>query len=128
MLAKHFYEAKPFALLSVGIFLITWFPLGSMGQLFSLLLFFCGATIWVMRSEYRRQDSDARGGIWPESVYEFLPFVHVASAAGMVSWHPPLFWLFVAVLLGGRGLYTWLMRIRYRSHRRVFAYGSALGY
>ncbi len=116
MLIKPIYELLPSAYLALGSGSVVWSDSG-LGLFGGVLLFILGALVWVMRSNYRRQDEaivPTKPITIPESIYEFMPFVLLAMAVGLVANIPhPLAYL-VAIICSYRGLQLLYLRHRYR--------------
>ncbi|WP_298441706.1 hypothetical protein [uncultured Ferrimonas sp.] len=108
------YELKPYGLLLCGAMLALWFELGSLGQFCALTLMLLGATIWILRSNYRRQDKRPRRGWMPEVLYEYWPFILLVAATGLVSWQQSLLPLLLAALLAVRAINLLYYRNQYR--------------
>ncbi|WP_432463853.1 hypothetical protein [Agarivorans sp. QJM3NY_33] len=121
MLPKVIYELLPSGYLSAGtgsiLLLDPW-----LANLGGAILFAMGALIWVIRSNYRRDDRDRKSFITkhkvlPEALYEFIPFAYLASAVLLLSLLSNTPSLFLALVACYRGLKLLYKRSQYRNHR-----------
>lgn len=88
MIPLVIYEALPAVYLTLGIVLLSFAELPLL--LFSASVFyFVGATIWIMRSAYRRTDTGSipqKRWILPDLLYEIKPFLHIFTGTIMVHY------------------------------------------
>ncbi|WP_051333519.1 hypothetical protein [Aliagarivorans marinus] len=128
MLSKPIYELLPTLYLSVGSGSVLYLD-SSLGLAGGALLFLIGALVWVMRSNYRRQDEpqapQKRLAI-PENIYEFYPFILFATAIVLLQTQSHLLAYAVAFICLYRGSHVLFMRHRYR--RQTWKHSGKHGY
>ena len=114
-------ESMPYCYLLLGGYVLSW-TLNGWLVFGGSLLYFAGAIIWALRSDYRRKDNPAQrqndNGRWRE-IYELKPFVYiwlgivVLSHSTTVSAYP-LVWQLCGVLLALAGAVVWFKRLLHR--------------
>ena len=120
-LSRPIYELLPYIYLAVALLLIASAPPIMMGHISADLLLFCGAYIWMMRSDARRTDVDEdRKGSSFKLAYELKPFICLGIAAELIGFERNLFTLTTASALCLYALSLLVVRIRYRRHRVLF--------
>ena len=117
---KPVYEVLPYAYIVIGILVVMALD-SPLTYLSGALFYAAGAAVWVMRSAYRRKNSNKevtnrRGRVlFPEKVYEYLPFFYIAAGVILVV----TFNTWLAYLPGGilcmAGVLVWMIRAIYRS-------------
>lgn len=118
MLMKPFYELLPFAYLSTGVLSLLYLE-PKYAIVAALVLYFLGARIYNLRSNNRRTDPKRKRkqGMWPSSLYSFLPFIYILSASMLYRFSPKDSTTIVAICLLTYGLYVLARRASYRHHR-----------
>ncbi len=120
VIRKPVYEALPYVyiLIGVAVIMVLQSPLTFLS---GALFYAAGSAVWVMRSDYRRKNSDKKVSnrkgrvLFPEKVYEYLPFLYIGlGVLLMVSFNT-----YLAYIPGGilcmAGMLVWIIRAIYRS-------------
>ena len=120
VIRKPIYEVLPYTYIALGVLVVVVLD-SPLTYASGVLFYIAGAVVWVMRSGYRRKNKKQRianrqGSIvFPELVYEYLPFVYIGMAVTLVV----LFSTPLAYIPGGilamAGLLVWMIRAIYRS-------------
>ncbi|MGY5451850.1 hypothetical protein ACVFI8_13025 [Agarivorans sp. MS3-6] len=116
MIVKPIYELLPSMYIAAGSSSVLWTN-STLGIAGGGLLFCLGAIVWVMRSNFRRQDqahAPAKRFTIPESLYEFIPFFFIAVAITLLSNQQNILGFAVALICLYRGASLLYLRHRYR--------------
>lgn len=119
MLNKLTYEVLPSTYLLTGVGSISLLE-PHYGIIAGFILYFLGALIWVMRSNYRRKDEHRKPSrkflVWPEWFYEFTPFVLIGGAATMVQFSHQIGTSIAATVISLFALHKLYLRYQHRQH------------
>ncbi|RDE22738.1 hypothetical protein DV711_09170 [Motiliproteus coralliicola] len=131
MLPKSVYELKPYFYLVSG----SWILLFYSGVLLvlGLLLYFLGAWIWVLRSDYRRLNhrqpqTPINRHYWSDPLYELLPFGYIFAALCLIGLRQDVLMLLSATLLLASGLLVLRIRVVKRRQQRESGTGTTIGW
>ncbi|MCL2917520.1 hypothetical protein [Shewanella litorisediminis] len=118
MLKQPLYESLPYLCMLCATATLLW-QQSTLSLAAGLLLFFVGARVYILRSDYRRTDparKRKKGGL-PKGLYELLPFACLALSVLLLA-EPGNAWLiFPALILLVYGLYILASRSSYRHHQ-----------
>ncbi|WP_421865543.1 hypothetical protein [Motiliproteus sp.] len=123
MLPKSVYELKPYFYLVSGAWILLFYS--GVLLVIGLLLYFLGAWIWVLRSDYRRLNhrspqTPVNRHYWNDPLYELLPFGYILAALLLIGLRQDILMLLSAVLLLGSGLLVLRIRVvNRRQHRKT---------
>ncbi|MEH6627312.1 MAG: hypothetical protein V7739_12780 [Motiliproteus sp.] len=120
VIQKPVYESLPYVYIVIGVAVVIALE-SPLTFLSGALFYAAGSAVWVMRSGYRRKNTDKqvsnrRGRVlFPEKVYEFLPFIYIGAGILLVV----MFDTYLAYIPGGilcmAGMLVWMIRAIYRS-------------
>ncbi len=118
MLPTTVYEFLPYLYMLLGAAI--GLALGGYPAAFGLLLFGCGAVIWVLRSGHRRRNTHLRPNqvarwYWTASIYEAIPFLYITIGLGLLQFmHHPVRFISGSLFIAA-GLVVMTLRSRERS-------------
>ncbi len=120
VIQKPVYEALPYVYIVIGVAVVMALE-SPLTFLSGALFYAAGSVVWVMRSDYRRKNTEKRIAnrkgrvLFPEKVYEYLPFVYIGIGILLVV----MFDTYLAYIPGGvlcmAGMLVWMIRAIYRS-------------
>jgi hypothetical protein len=117
MLSKPIYELVPYACLSVGGVSIISFE-SALGIFAGATLYTLGALVWTMRIHFRHPQQtnfSRRGSALPEDVYEFKPFLFLASSLFLFSFYTSAWAIGIGLAIIAHSIYILFKRYRNRS-------------
>jgi hypothetical protein len=117
MLSKPMYEFVPYACLSVGGVSIVSFEV-ALGILSGATLYALGALVWTMRFHFRhppQPNFSRRGNSLPEEIYEFKPFLFLASSLFLFSFYTSAWTIGIGLAIIAHSFYILFKRYQNRS-------------
>ncbi len=128
VIRKPVYEMLPYAYLLIGVLVIMLLE-SPLALISGVLFYAAGAAVWVMRSTYRRRNSEQkitnrRGRfIFPRWIYEYLPFVYIGFGVLLFALFSSALAYVPAAILCIAGSLVWMIRAIYRSQLAYEALG-----
>jgi len=117
MLSKPIYEFVPYACLSVGGVSVIFIE-GALGILAGASLYMLGALVWMMRFHFRhpaKPNFSRRGSALPEGIYEFKPFLFLASSLFLFSFYSSAWAIGIGLAIVVHSFYILLKRYHNRT-------------
>ena len=118
MLSKPIYEFVPYACLIVGGVSVIFIE-GALGIIAGASLYTLGALVWMMRFHFRhpaKRNFSRRGSVVPEEVYEFKPFLFLASSLFLFSFYSSAWAIGIGLAIVAYSFYILFKRYQYRTY------------
>lgn len=121
MLSKPIYEFVPYACLSVGGVSVIFIE-GTLGVFAGASLYTLGALVWMMRFHFRhpaKRNFSRRDSLLPDEVYEFKPFLFLASSLFVFSFYTGAWAIGIGLVIATYSLYILFKRYQNRACESV---------
>ena len=118
MLSKPIYEFVPYACLSLGGVSVI-FVEGALGIFAGASLYTLGALVWMMRFHFRhpaKRNFSRRGIVLPKGIYEFKPFLFLASSLFLFSFYTSAWAIGIGLVIVAHSLYILFKRYQKRTY------------